>query len=527
LSAHRQKINHHGRLAAVVAEGAVYIGEPSTTLPRAREWPRASLPMIRITVHSQGGHRLEPAVSARFGESGGTIGRGDSATLLLADPERRISRTHATVEWRTGRWYLLDSGAGMPVVVNGRPVGRGLQVEIAPGDEIVIGDYVMGVEGEGGPGTRSRPEPVFDFTRPASGAVADPFAEFFAPVPPRVPERPPADPGGIPARGLNADSLRGDLDAAFHLGDAAAPGKTEDPFGPGHPLAPPAGAALFAGAAASDADPVANLFGPASPAPWPGVAGPDAMRSPSGLGLDEGAPRAERDQADDATQLSAAGTGEGTAASAFGGSSVQGTDPTALRDAFLEGAGMAHLDLAVFTPASMRMLGALLRACVSGTVELLAARTVTKQALRASMTEIGVKDNNPLKFASSVEAAFEHLLAPRSGGFLAPTEAIRDAYASLSTHQLASVAGARAALAAVLRQFDPVAIETQPGAPGALSGLLPGGRKARLWDRFVERHAAVSTAIEDDVRALFGEAFVAAYEAEVRALREHEVSVPG
>ena len=48
---------------------------------------------------------------ATFDELGGTIGRADTNNLVLPDPERAISRTHAQVVFRAGAYALVGAGA--------------------------------------------------------------------------------------------------------------------------------------------------------------------------------------------------------------------------------------------------------------------------------------------------------------------------------------------------------------------------------------------------------------------------------
>jgi hypothetical protein len=58
---------------------------------------RGATIVLSIRAVSFQGRPIGQELSARFGESGGTIGRGESATLVLPDPERFIHRTHATI----------------------------------------------------------------------------------------------------------------------------------------------------------------------------------------------------------------------------------------------------------------------------------------------------------------------------------------------------------------------------------------------------------------------------------------------
>ncbi|TAH48707.1 MAG: type VI secretion system-associated FHA domain protein TagH [Betaproteobacteria bacterium] len=200
-----------------------------------------------------------------------------------------------------------------------------------------------------------------------------------------------------------------------------------------------------------------------------------------------------------------------------------GEDATALLHAFLKGLGMPDLALPHgLTPEAMETIGRLLREATAGTLALLLARAVTKREVRAEVTMIVSRDNNPLKFSPDVEAALAHLLAPRGKGFLPPVEAMRDAYDDLRSHELGFMAGMRAALAGVLHRFDPAVLEQRLSGKSMLDSLLPMNRRARLWDLYTELFREIASEAEDDFHALFGREFLRAYEEQVERLKERD-----
>ena len=109
--------------------------------------------MLTIKVVSYKDQPVDPPIRAEFGEAGGTIGRSADSTLLLPDPDRIISRTHAVVECKGGRFVVRDQGSTVAVIVNGRPVGRGHEHPLATGDDVRIAGYALSVEGGVPPGT--------------------------------------------------------------------------------------------------------------------------------------------------------------------------------------------------------------------------------------------------------------------------------------------------------------------------------------------------------------------------------------
>ena len=97
--------------------------------------------MLKLEViHYKGAVPSRP-ISAQFESQGGTIGRGDTNTLVLPDAERFISRTHAKIKFQADRYLIEDHGSSTPVMVNGRPLGKGSEAALAHGDELTIGEY--------------------------------------------------------------------------------------------------------------------------------------------------------------------------------------------------------------------------------------------------------------------------------------------------------------------------------------------------------------------------------------------------
>ena len=106
--------------------------------------------MLTIKVISYKDVPVDQAIAAEFREEGGSIGRSPESTLLLPDPDRVISRTHALVTHQGGSFVLRDQGTTVPVVVNGRPVGKGRDHPLRDGDEVRIASYLLRVEGARG-----------------------------------------------------------------------------------------------------------------------------------------------------------------------------------------------------------------------------------------------------------------------------------------------------------------------------------------------------------------------------------------
>lgn len=197
-------------------------------------------------------------------------------------------------------------------------------------------------------------------------------------------------------------------------------------------------------------------------------------------------------------------------------------DQAALLAAFREGLGIPNLPSGGLTPEFMRLLGQLIHESARGTVDLLVARAALKREVRAEATMIVAKENNPLKFSPTAEVALGHLLGPTVRGFVEPQRAMRDAFDDLRAHQLAFLAGMRAALEGLLQRFDPAQLESRLTQKSVLSSLLPAARKAQLWSVFQQEYQQIAGELSDDFHQVFGREFLRAYEAQLDALSSEQ-----
>jgi type VI secretion system FHA domain protein len=81
-----------------------------------------------------------------FGEQGGTIGRSLQNDWILPDPDRYISGRHATIDFKGGIYYLLDTSSN-GIYVNGdcEPLGKGNSRRLFNGDRLRLGDFEIAV----------------------------------------------------------------------------------------------------------------------------------------------------------------------------------------------------------------------------------------------------------------------------------------------------------------------------------------------------------------------------------------------
>lgn len=203
------------------------------------------------------------------------------------------------------------------------------------------------------------------------------------------------------------------------------------------------------------------------------------------------------------------------------GAGHESPEAQALKHAFLRGAGISSDAISAdLTPELMELLGKLMANSLQGAIDLLALRSLVKQEVKADVTMVLVRNNNPLKFFPDSQTVLTQMLRKKMPGFMEPLESIDDAWHDLRGHQLGVVAGTRASMQAMMARLEPAQLEAALPAPGLLDKLAPSRRGAALWERYAREYGAVAGEAQDQFKTLFGTAFLAAYEQEVERFNE-------
>jgi FHA domain-containing protein len=190
----------------------------------------------------------------------------------------------------------------------------------------------------------------------------------------------------------------------------------------------------------------------------------------------------------------------------------------ALWSAFCHGAGINTDPSQHVTPELMNLIGRVLHQSIHGTLKLVAMRTAAKQELRAQVTTIQSRNNNPLKFSPDAGTAIEQLLQPASRGFIVGPAAITDAMDDLIGHASGTMSGVRAAIHGALQRFEPQHLESKLSTQRMLHTLLPMHRRAKLWELYLEHHQNIQNEAEENFHELFGKAFLKAYDEQLDRL---------
>lgn len=104
---------------------------------------------VTILEFPQGATLAESTMT--FGEQGGTLGRAQDNTWVLADPERFLSGCHSQITYENGNYFLLDTSTNGTFVNNSsEPLGKGNKIQLNDGDNFELSEYKFGVRITGG-----------------------------------------------------------------------------------------------------------------------------------------------------------------------------------------------------------------------------------------------------------------------------------------------------------------------------------------------------------------------------------------
>ena len=206
---------------------------------------------------------------------------------------------------------------------------------------------------------------------------------------------------------------------------------------------------------------------------------------------------------------------------AAGGATVDGAEALAVLAQALE-LDPGDLD-AAHPMETIRIIGELLNLAVNGLYQMLEMRAELKNELRIEdRTMLASRENNPLKHSESARDALRYLVDVRQHGnklFLPPAKAVGDAVNDVCAHEMAVMAGTRAALLAALKMFAPDTVEKRIKKSGALDSVMPALHRAKLWESFLAMYGELEKEAEDHFDRLLNQEFARAYAEQGKKLR--------
>ncbi|MEM6636294.1 MAG: type VI secretion system-associated FHA domain protein TagH [Pseudomonadota bacterium] len=383
------------------------------------------------------------------------VGRDPAMDWTLPDDTRFISSRHLEVKFRGGAYWMTDCSTNGTYRL-GEQSRINSPLQLHNGDRFQIGEYVV----------------LITLAAEAQPAAAPPdfraaAAPPMAPSAPQPPVAPMPGLGGAPGSG-DPWSVGGPTPTPVAIDDVVPDARPRRDIFDGDFIETPAGSPV--------------------PSPAPGIGAP-----PSGL-----------------PPAAAAGPAAGSAGLA---PSAPAAYPTSMPEAFLaqvcQGAGLPP---DVFHGADTSQLGyeigQVLRIAAENTMALLAARAAAKTSVKSGKrTMIGATDNSPLKFLPDATQALDAMFFHKRPGYMDGVAAFQDAFSDVKTHQAGVYAAIQPALARLLEDLSPEAIEERVG------GGIMGSKKARAWETFVQRWDAKTHPYENGMLDVFLAYFAEAYEA--------------
>lgn len=235
--------------------------------------------MFSVIISEKGGAERRES----FDRTEINVGRVQGNDLML--PKGNVSKRHARLLYRDGRFIVTDLKSTNGTYVNGRKIAQATIVR--EGDKIYIGDFVLRVEMIAASGTPKPPAP--SMSEGAAGVTMPPAAESEIPDPPfglRPPEKLPSLPPRADTRGNGQEishfPLEQDPDDSFPV---PSPPRIPRPSlsRPGTITAPVSILPQQPTAASTQGPPPSALFGPSTSAsvPNPGARRPSLFAEAS------------------------------------------------------------------------------------------------------------------------------------------------------------------------------------------------------------------------------------------------------
>jgi len=443
---------------------------------------------LRLQIVSRHRQSLGERALREFGHAGGTIGRSLESDWVLPDGQRYLSSRHASIDYRSGSYYVVDSSTnGVYVNDAEQPVGRGNPQRLFSGDRIRIGEYEMQVEivGEDDTGEQFSA----DHEDPVSRAQ-------------RVPPPDPTRADLVPGHEITAVGIEWMIDEGADQEDARRAAKQQatnaanltlaDDPPPIRTAPPPVSAASHIG---TTPPPKPKTSPPKSKASPPANTAPSARPAPSSAPV-------RADPAPGASTPTARPTAR-TAAAA----------PSIGLDTFFRGAGLPSQKLDDREiEQTLHRLGQIMREVILGMSDNLHLRADQKNTLRVPTTTIEPQRNNPLKFSASVEEALTNLLFRQSGEYLGAVDAVRETFGDIKQHQQHLLSATRTAVADYVSRLDPEELESK--FANGKRGLMNAANKLKYWDLYKDLYQVVANRQPGQFPQQFLEELTRAYENE-------------
>ncbi len=442
------------------------------------------------------------------GKRGVDIGRDPYLDWTLPDATRFISGKHCEVRWHDGGYWLHDISTN-GTFLDGEDSRLRAPHRLRNGDRFLIGRYIIATELDEQDGQAVAAAP--DSKAHASyGELWDAQGEAAPPIDPRMLKAP-----------RDVSPVKPDfLDWAIDVPSVQSSPSRMPP--------PQSAAELWA----SDGAESWSQATPKPPPPPPERVPVPSPRRPVWVTAEPDGPWAappskpEMPQQDSAPAGALAFDAPSDAAvlsaprQQFAGRAESFADATAgdASDFVRRMARSAGLDedaLAKRDPSELATeLGELLRLVTDNMKQLMEARQHARRLARSSnQTMIQALENNPIKFAPTVDEAMRIMFGPPTRSYLNAHRALAEGFEDLKSHQIITYTAMQQALKLMFTAFDPQKIEAELTKDRGLVGAI-GSRKARLWDNYLAIWQSRISRHEDGALQAYMELFSQCYDRE-------------
>ena len=455
---------------------------------------------------------LDRSSRITLNQENASIGRHEDNTLVLFDPKKYISGHHALIEYKAPDYFVTDISAnGVFLNQSPKPLGKGNKIKLKDGDQFNIGDYAIYVkfmeDSAYSTALPNAPKPAHDVEN-----FDDPFAEFDSdPIQNMIDSNELISSASKGSKELPEDlfGIRGLNNEASNLGSENKHDNTAFDHIP-----------VFKEVFQPSQKKIVDSPIITSPAKNPADIFSDDWFSDKGSSKEESVIEDKDSHPTIETIKSPPVTIPGSVITS------PATDfQNELIQNFLKGAKLENSKFAdVITPQTFYIIGAMLRASIQGTRDVLDGRSRIKNEMHLDVTLIRPKENNPIKFSVSTDEALAKLLAPVDKAYLSPEKAINEAFDDIRTHQYSVIAGMKSALFAILKRFDPKILEERLQKQSPIAGNIPIHKQAKLWSLFEELYETLEQETKDNFYHLFGQAFADTYNQVINKLKKDNLN---
>ena len=476
---------------------------------------------LTVKVIRYKGHSPNKHLEASYKNDDFTIGRSADKNdnhLCLPDPNRFISRKHASISFKNGVYLLTDNSVEGTFFIN-----KNLRVcreteTLTDKEKLIIGDYEIIVH------ISSAENREKDTHLEPPSTESNSF--FFEPYQDQPNNQPASgeysNANGSKAWSNDVDLFDRELDQSgvsgqyedSPLNDAYEPSNIVDESAPLGGIPDDFNFEELVDGLEADGNNAAGIDDSAR-----SLRRKDSQESIAKDTFDLSAPNQRADAADmnhTAGDNAALATAKETKDSAYPHSDINHPDRKQIQlelfHVFLKAAGIndASLGLDKDIAAAMQVVGNVYCEMIKGLMIILRGRSELKTQIQVPVTRIKPVENNPLKFCQSAEEAIKQFITKDQPGFLDAQEAVREGLTDIMNHQIAMTAGVQAAVINLIERLNP-----QNYVKQFEEGIV-FPKKAKAWDSYRQAYDKFADeALED----FFGECFGRAYEAQIRQLQ--------